>query len=155
MATGKELDLALRIRADGNQGAQALDNINSQVEQIGTSATATSSQLSAIGESADQQAARLKAMVAASLQQQAAFDALANSSDKLNTLNPRRNCRLAGERTRPIGVDERLPQRRACAGSSRSRPSSEPPKPPPRPRPSSTSSSRAGQVAGSDRSGSA
>ncbi|QBI84048.1 tail length tape-measure protein 1, partial [Pseudomonas phage vB_Pae_BR58a] len=85
MATGKELDLALRIRADGNQGAQALDNINSQVEQIGTSATATSSQLSAIGESADQQAARLKAMVAASLQQQAAFDALANSSDKLNT----------------------------------------------------------------------
>ncbi|HCE6549490.1 TPA: phage tail length tape measure family protein [Pseudomonas aeruginosa] len=85
MATGKELDLALRIRADGNQGAQALDNINSQVEQIGISATATSSQLSAIGESADQQAARLKAMVAASLQQQAAFDALANSSDKLNT----------------------------------------------------------------------
>ncbi|ELN9488601.1 TPA: hypothetical protein VDV63_006567, partial [Pseudomonas aeruginosa] len=50
MATGKELDLALRIRADGNQGAQALDNINSQVEQIGISATATSSQLSAIGE---------------------------------------------------------------------------------------------------------
>ncbi|HCK5062123.1 TPA: phage tail length tape measure family protein [Pseudomonas aeruginosa] len=85
MATGKELDLALRIRADGNQGAQALDNINSQVEQIGTSATATSSQLSAIGESADQQAARLKAMVAASLQQQAAFDALASSSDQLNT----------------------------------------------------------------------
>ncbi|RPU00721.1 phage tail length tape measure family protein [Pseudomonas aeruginosa] len=85
MATSKELDLALRIRADGNQGAQALDNINSQVEQIGTSATATSSQLSAIGESADQQAARLKAMVAASLQQQAAFDALASSSDKLNT----------------------------------------------------------------------
>ncbi|HHN0727636.1 TPA: hypothetical protein ACRNZR_006356, partial [Pseudomonas aeruginosa] len=85
MATGKELDLALRIRADGNQGAQALDNINSQVEQIGISATATSSQLSAIGESADQQAARLKAMVAASLQQQAAFDALASSSDKLNT----------------------------------------------------------------------
>lgn len=85
MATGKELDLALRIRADGNQGAQALDNINSQVEQIGTSATATSTQLSAIGESADQQAARLKAMVAASLQQQAAFDALASSSDKLNT----------------------------------------------------------------------
>ncbi|BGE53909.1 phage tail tape measure protein [Pseudomonas aeruginosa] len=85
MATGKELDLALRIRADGSQGAQALDNINSQVEQIGTSATATSSQLSAIGESADQQAARLKAMVAASLQQQAAFDALASSSDKLNT----------------------------------------------------------------------
>ncbi|HBP5655318.1 TPA: phage tail tape-measure protein [Pseudomonas aeruginosa] len=85
MATGKELDLALRIRADGNQGAQALDNINSQVEQIGTSATAASSQLSAIGESADQQAARLKAMVAASLQQQAAFDALASSSDKLNT----------------------------------------------------------------------
>ncbi|HHF0208446.1 TPA: phage tail length tape measure family protein, partial [Pseudomonas aeruginosa] len=42
-------------------------------------------QLSAIGESADQQAARLKAMVAASLQQQAAFDALASSSDKLNT----------------------------------------------------------------------
>ncbi|NPX00414.1 phage tail length tape measure family protein, partial [Pseudomonas aeruginosa] len=34
---------------------------------------------------ADQQAARLKAMVAASLQQQAAFDALASSSDKLNT----------------------------------------------------------------------
>ncbi|MDF6001171.1 hypothetical protein P4050_25245 [Pseudomonas aeruginosa] len=66
MATGKELDLALRIRADGIRGAQALDNINSQVEQIGTSATATSSQLSAIGESADQQAARLKAMVAAS-----------------------------------------------------------------------------------------
>ncbi|NQD43769.1 phage tail tape-measure protein [Pseudomonas aeruginosa] len=85
MATGKELDLALRIRADGNQGAQALDNINSQVEQIGTSATATSTQLSAIGESADQQAARLKAMVAGSLQQQAAFDALASSSDKLNT----------------------------------------------------------------------
>ncbi|WP_242023450.1 phage tail length tape measure family protein, partial [Pseudomonas aeruginosa] len=49
------------------------------------SATATSTQLSAIGESADQQAARLKAMVAASLQQQAAFDALASSSDKLNT----------------------------------------------------------------------
>ncbi|WP_245217911.1 hypothetical protein [Pseudomonas aeruginosa] len=49
MATGKELDWHYASAPDGNQGAQALDNINSQVEQIGISATATSSQLSAIG----------------------------------------------------------------------------------------------------------
>ncbi len=85
MATGKELDLALRIRADGNQGAQALDNINSQVEQIGTSATATSSQLSAIGESADQQAGTAQGHGGGQPSAAGRVRALASSSDKLNT----------------------------------------------------------------------
>ncbi|MDF5875028.1 hypothetical protein P4204_00005, partial [Pseudomonas aeruginosa] len=81
MATGQELDLALRIRADGNQGAQDLDNISSQVEQIGTSGHRhQQSAAKWIGEVADQQAARLKRHGGSRLQQQAAFDALGQRS---------------------------------------------------------------------------
>ncbi len=92
--SGKELDLALRVRADLAQGSQALEALgetivgvgegaqqaNSKlaetsrvIDDLGASGASASQQLGQVGESAEQQAQRIQAMVAASLQAQAAI----------------------------------------------------------------------------------
>lgn len=101
---GKELDLALRVRADLAQGKQALDDLgqtvdgvgesaqqaNTQlveaslaVDQLGASGAATSQQLKQVGESAEQQSERIRAMVAASLQAQEVIEAAATTNYRL------------------------------------------------------------------------
>lgn len=82
----KELEFALRLKADLEQGQQQLRALADSVENVGAAAATSSTQLGQIGESADQQTARIRAMVEASLQQQAAADALANSVERGNSV---------------------------------------------------------------------
>ncbi|WP_171892404.1 tape measure protein [Pseudomonas aeruginosa] len=84
MANTKELELALRLRADLQQGKAALDQLGGSVQDVGDKAEQAGRKLSSVGESADQQTARIRAMVAASLQQQSAQDAAAASTQRLN-----------------------------------------------------------------------
>jgi phage-related minor tail protein len=80
----RELEFALRLKADLEQGQQQLQALADSVENVGAAAATSSTQLGQIGETADQQTARIRAMVEASLQQQAAADALANSVERGN-----------------------------------------------------------------------
>lgn len=102
---GKDLDLALRIRADLAQGQKALQELGQSVAAVGEDATKTntqlsetsraidelgassadaSQQLSQVGESAEQQSERIRAMVAASLQAQEAIQGAVNSTQRLD-----------------------------------------------------------------------
>ncbi len=81
----QDLVLALRIRADLQQGADQVEELSDSIQAAGDHASQAGRDLSGLGETADQQAARIKAMVAASLQQREALDALAESSDRMNT----------------------------------------------------------------------
>ncbi|UGR51080.1 phage tail tape measure protein [Pseudomonas aeruginosa] len=81
----QDLVLALRIRADLQQGADQVEELSNSIQAAGDHASQAGRELSGLGEAADQQAARIKAMVAASLQQREALDALAESSDRMNT----------------------------------------------------------------------
>ncbi|MDU0523159.1 phage tail tape measure protein [Pseudomonas aeruginosa] len=81
----QDLVLALRIRADLQQGADQVEELSDSIQAAGDHASQAGRELSGLGETADQQAARMKAMVAASLQQREALDALAESSDRMNT----------------------------------------------------------------------
>ncbi|MBL0952770.1 MAG: phage tail length tape measure family protein, partial [Pseudomonas sp.] len=86
MTTRGDIEFALRLRTDLEQGQQQLQALADSVENVGAAAATSSTQLGQVGESADQQAARIRAMVEASLQQQAAADALANSVERGNTV---------------------------------------------------------------------
>lgn len=81
----QDLVLALRIRADLQQGADQVEELSNSIQAAGDHASQAGRELSGLGETADQQGARIKAMVAASLQQREALDALAESSDRMNT----------------------------------------------------------------------
>lgn len=83
MANNKDLELALRIKADLKQGQAALEQLGESVEAVGDKAAVADKNLGKIGESADQQAARIKAMVSASLAQQSALDAVAGSTSRV------------------------------------------------------------------------
>lgn len=74
-----DIEFALRLRTELEQGQRELQGLAQSVEGVGAAATTTSAQLGQIGESADQQAARIRTMVDASLQQQAAADGMADS----------------------------------------------------------------------------
>lgn len=74
-----DIEFALRLRTELEQGQRELQGLAQSVEGVGAAATTTSAQLGQIGESADQQAARIRVMVDASLQQQAAADGMAES----------------------------------------------------------------------------
>ena len=86
MTTRGDIEFALRLRTDLEQGQQQLQALADSVQDVGAAAATSSTQLGQIGESADQQTARIRAMVEASLQQQAAADALANSVERGNTV---------------------------------------------------------------------
>ena len=100
----KDLELALRIRADLAQGQQAIQELSQAVDaagessqrattqlaesgravdELGASSAAASQQLSAVGESAEQQAERIRSMVAASLQAREVLEAAAESNYRL------------------------------------------------------------------------
>ena len=74
-----DIEFALRLRTDLEQGQRELQGLAQSVENVGAAATTSSAQLAQVGESADQQAARIRAMVEASLQQQAAANGMADS----------------------------------------------------------------------------
>ncbi|WP_213664310.1 phage tail length tape measure family protein [Stutzerimonas stutzeri] len=74
-----DIEFALRLRTDLEQGQRELQGLAKSVEDVGSAAAASSNQLGQIGETADQQTTRIRAMVEASLQQQAASDEMAES----------------------------------------------------------------------------
>lgn len=76
----KNLELALRIKTDLEQGRRDLDGLGESVAAVGEKATVTSKQLGRVGETADQQASRIKAVVQASLAQQSALDSVTSST---------------------------------------------------------------------------
>lgn len=76
----KNLELALRIKTDLEQGRRDLEGLGESVAAVGEKATVTSKQLGRVGETADQQAARIKAVVQASLAQQSAMDSVTSST---------------------------------------------------------------------------
>ncbi|OWJ91119.1 hypothetical protein B6S59_25445 [Pseudomonas sp. A46] len=86
-----DIEFALRLRTDLEQGQRELQGLAQSVEDVGAAATTSSAQLAQVGETADQQAARIRVMVEASLQQQAAADALANSVERGNTVAQQAN----------------------------------------------------------------
>lgn len=79
MTNRGDIEFALRLRTDLEQGQQQLQALAESVEDVGAAAATSSTQLGQIGETADQQTARIRAMVEASLQQQAAADGMAES----------------------------------------------------------------------------
>lgn len=74
-----DIEFALRLRTDLEQGQRELEGLAQSVGEIGDAATASSSQLNQVGETAAQQAARIRLMVDASLQQQAAAQGVTDS----------------------------------------------------------------------------
>lgn len=86
-----DIEFALRLRTDLEQGQRELQGLAQSVEDVGAAAATSSTQLGQIGESAEQQAARIRVMVEASLQQQAAADALAASVERGNTVAQQAN----------------------------------------------------------------
>ncbi|WP_339729762.1 phage tail length tape measure family protein [uncultured Pseudomonas sp.] len=80
-----DIEFALRLRTDLEQGQRELQGLAQSVENVGAAATTSSAQLAQVGESADQQAARIRAMVEASLQQQAAANGMADSIQRSAT----------------------------------------------------------------------
>lgn len=86
-----DIEFALRLRTDLEQGQRELQGLAQSVEDVGAAATTSSAQLAQVGETADQQAARIRVMVEASLQQQAAADAMANSVERGNTVAQQAN----------------------------------------------------------------
>ncbi|MFI8609522.1 phage tail length tape measure family protein [Pseudomonas sp. NPDC077649] len=86
-----DIEFALRLRTDLEQGQRELQGLAESVEEVGAAAATSSTQLGQVGESAEQQAARIRVMVEASLQQQAAADALASSVERGNTVAQQAN----------------------------------------------------------------
>ncbi|WP_182852419.1 tape measure protein [Metapseudomonas otitidis] len=81
----KDLELALRIKADLTQGQRALDDLGDTVAAVGEKAGTASKQLGEVGDEAAQQASRIQAMVAASLKHQAAIDATTAATARSTT----------------------------------------------------------------------
>ena len=74
-----DIEFALRLRTDLEQGQRELQGLAQAVEEVGAAAATSSSQLNQVGETADQQAARIRNVVEASLAQRAAEDELTAS----------------------------------------------------------------------------
>lgn len=85
------LELALRLKADLEQGRREVRELGAEVEQVGEQAAGASRQLGKVGESAEQQASRIKEMVAASLAQQAAIDSVAAETTRAAAVTERAN----------------------------------------------------------------
>ena len=83
LMANKDLELALRIKADLKQGQDELARLKDGFEQTGAAAETANVSLNKAGETAEQQSARIRNMVDASLAQSAAHQQNANSLDEL------------------------------------------------------------------------
>lgn len=82
MANGKDLEIALRLKADLKQGQAALDQLGDAVTKTGDEAAKANTQVNHLGETIDQQKARIQAVVAATMQQKAAQDDYVSTSQR-------------------------------------------------------------------------
>ncbi len=76
----KDLELALRIKADLDQGKAELQAFSQELSNTGEAAESASADLARMGESSEQQRARIRAMVEASLAQASAHDQAAQGA---------------------------------------------------------------------------
>lgn len=83
LMANKDLELALRIKADLKQGQDELARLRDGFEQTGAAAETASVSLNKAGETAEAQSARIRNMVDASLAQSAAHSQNANSLEEL------------------------------------------------------------------------
>ncbi len=83
LMANKDLELALRIKADLKQGQDELARLKDGFEQTGAAAETANVSLNKAGETAEQQSARIRQMVDASLAQSAAHQQNATSLDEL------------------------------------------------------------------------
>ncbi|PKF70446.1 hypothetical protein CW360_14210 [Pseudomonas fluvialis] len=97
MTNRGDIEFALRLKTDLEQGQQQLQALADSVQDVGAAAATSSTQLGQIGETADQQTARIRAMVEASLQQQAAADSVAESLQR--TTSATQNANQAWQQT--------------------------------------------------------
>jgi phage-related minor tail protein len=78
----KDLELALRIKADLQQGVREMVVLEAALEDVGQAATTTSAQLGRVSETVEQQAQRIGLMVRASIDQRTALDALSDANQR-------------------------------------------------------------------------
>ena len=83
--SNKDLELALRIKADLDQGKAELQAFSQELSNTGEAAESASADLARMGESAEQQRARIRAMVEASLAQASAHDQAAQGATQMAT----------------------------------------------------------------------
>lgn len=87
-----DIEFALRLKTDLEQGQRELQGLAQTVEGVGAGAATSSAELNHLGETADQAAARLRGIAEAAVQQKVAADAAAASMmDSANAT------RMAGE----------------------------------------------------------
>lgn len=86
-----DIEFALRLRTDLEQGQRELQGLAQSVENVGTATATSSVGLNHLGETAEQAAARIRAVVEASLQQQAAANGMADSIQRSATATQEAN----------------------------------------------------------------
>ena len=86
-----DIEFALRLRTDLEQGQRELQGLAQSVENVGAATTTSAVGLNHLGETADQAAARIRAVVEASLQQQAAANGMADSIQRSATATQEAN----------------------------------------------------------------
>ncbi|MAG68587.1 MAG: hypothetical protein CMK74_22355 [Pseudomonadales bacterium] len=83
--SNKDLEIALRIKADLDQGKAELQAFSQELTNTGEAAESAGADLARMGESAEQQRARIRAMVEASLAQAGAHEQAAQGAAQMAT----------------------------------------------------------------------
>ncbi|MBG6673488.1 phage tail length tape measure family protein [Pseudomonas aeruginosa] len=116
-----DIEFALRLKTDLEQGQRELQGLAQTVEGVGAGAATSSAELNHLGETADQAAARLRGIAEAAVQQKVAADAAAASmmesanATRLAGANWQENAAAQNESMRAYHAAERAAQEKAQA----------------------------------------
>ncbi|HEJ6187089.1 TPA: phage tail length tape measure family protein [Pseudomonas aeruginosa] len=116
-----DIEFALRLRTELEQGQRELQGLAQTVEGVGAGAATSSAELNHLGETADQAAARLRGIAEAAVQQKVAADAAAASmmesanATRLAGANWQENAAAQNESMRAYHAAERAAQEKAQA----------------------------------------
>ncbi|HFH4022023.1 phage tail length tape measure family protein [Pseudomonas aeruginosa] len=116
-----DIEFALRLKTDLEQGQRELQGLAQTVEGVGAGAATSSAELNHLGETAEQTAARLRGIAEAAVQQKVAADAAAASmmesanATRLAGANWQENAAAQNESMRAYHAAERAAQEKAQA----------------------------------------
>lgn len=116
-----DIEFALRLRTELEQGQRELQGLAQTVEGVGAGAATSSAELNHLGETAEQAAARLRGIAEAAVQQKVAADAAAASmmesanATRLAGANWQENAAAQNESMRAYHAAERAAQEKAQA----------------------------------------
>ncbi|UZT80664.1 phage tail length tape measure family protein [Ectopseudomonas chengduensis] len=116
-----DIEFALRLRTELEQGQRELQGLAQTVEGVGAGAATSSAELNHLGETAEQAAARLRGIAEAAIQQQAAADAAAASmhenanATRLAAANWQETAAAQNESMRAYHAAERAAEQKAQA----------------------------------------